>query len=322
MGFDVHTTSDEVLEGLDLTGRRVVITGASSGLGEESARALAARGAKVTMLARDPAKNQEAATRIRNSNPNADLELEEVDLASLASIRAFAARYLSTHDAIDVLMNNAGVMACPLSHTVDGFEMQFGTNHLGHFLLTALLSPAVLAGASPRIVNLTSAGHAISDVDLDDPNFEHTDYHQWVGYGRSKTANVLFTKELARRLGDKGVLAFAVHPGTIQTNLDRHMKEGQLATMMERNRKRAQEAGESTDGTEFKTIEAGAATQLWAATGADLASHNGAYLGDCRLGELGVPTGGYGYMAYVDNADHAARLWTLSEQLVGQRFET
>ncbi|MCU1344146.1 MAG: short-chain dehydrogenase, partial [Acidimicrobiia bacterium] len=195
-------------------------------------------------------------------------------------------------------------------------------NHLGHFLLTALLSPALLKGDQPRIVNLTSAGHAISNVNLDDPNFETTEYTPWAGYGRSKTANVLFTKELARRLGDRGVLAFAVHPGTIQTNLDRHMPEGQLKTMMERNHQRALEAGQPTDGTLFKTIEEGAATQVWAATGADLADHNGAYLGDGRLGELGAPTGGYGYLPYVDDADTAARLWSLSEEMVGQRFET
>ncbi len=322
MGFTKDSTADEVLDGLDISGRKFVITGAASGLGEESARALAARGAHVTMLARNPERNTEAANRIRAAVPKADLELGEVDLADLSSIRQFATSYLQNHSTIDVLMNNAGVMACPLQHTADGFEMQFGTNHLGHFLLTALLSPALLASDGPRVVNLTSAGHAISDVDLDDPNFEHTDYHPWMAYGRSKTANVLFTKELARRLGPTGLLAFAVHPGTIQTNLDRHLEEGKLASMMERNKQRSEAAGESTEGADFKPVGVGAATQVWAATANELAEHNGAYLGACRLGELGGPTQSYGYLPYVDNADNAQRLWTLSEELVGQRFDT
>jgi NAD(P)-dependent dehydrogenase (short-subunit alcohol dehydrogenase family) len=316
--FDKDTTTDEVLDGVDLTGRRIVVTGASGGLGEESARAFAAHGATVTMLARDPARNAAAADRIRAGAPDARLELGTVDLASLASIRAFAAGFLADHDAIDVLVNNAGVMASPLTRTEDGFELQFGTNHLGHFLLTALLLPALLAGDRPRVVNLTSAGHAISDVDLDDWNFERTDYHPWAAYGRSKTANVLFAKELARRYGDRGLRAFAVHPGTIQTDLDRHMEAGSLAAMLGRNREKLLAAGQPTDGTEFKSIPVGTATQVWAATAPELDDRNGAYLGDCQLGDPDAPVGGHGYLPHVEDAAKAEALWELSERLVSQ----
>jgi NAD(P)-dependent dehydrogenase (short-subunit alcohol dehydrogenase family) len=321
MPFDVNTTTDEVLEGLDLSGRSFVITGTSSGLGEESARALTAHGASVTMLARNSEKNEAAAARIRSSVPDARLELGQVDLSDLSSIREFAKGYLAEHPTIDVLMNNAGVMACPFQRTADGFEMQFGTNHLGHFLLTALLSPAVLAGDHPRIINVSSAGHARSDVDLDDPNFDHTEYDPWRAYGRSKTANVLFAKELARRLESRGVLAFALHPGGISTELGRHLDEATIAAM------RAQPspttpAGDSPPPVRFKTVECGAATQVWAATGVDLVDHNGAYLGDCQLGVEGGPVRGHGFQSYVNNADTAGRLWKLSEQMVDQRFET
>ena len=315
------TTTEEILDGIDLTGRRFVVTGASSGLGAESTRALAAHGAFVTMLARSPEKNEAAAAAVRESVPDARLELGTVDLADLSSIRAFADRYRRDHDAIDVLMNNAGVMACPFGHTADGFEMQFGTNHLGHFLLTGLLVPAILAGTEPRIVNLSSAAHSISDVDLDDPNFETTEYDPWGSYGRSKTANVLFTRELARRLGPEGVLSFAVHPGGIMTNLGRHLDEELINQMMERSKARAEAAGNAAGEFRFKSVEAGAATQVWAATAPELVDHNGAYLGDCQLGVEGADPGGNGFVSYILDDDKARRLWTLSEQLVGQTLD-
>jgi NAD(P)-dependent dehydrogenase (short-subunit alcohol dehydrogenase family) len=211
-------------------------------------------------------------------------------------------------------------MACPFQRTVDGFEMQFGTNHLGHFLLTALLAPAVLAGDHPRIVNLSSAAHGRSDVDLDDPNFDRTEYDPWQSYGRSKTANVLFTKELAKRLGPRGVLAFALHPGGISTELGRHLDEATIAAMRAQASATAP-SGESPPPFRFKTVQCGAATQVWAATGADLVAHNGAYLGDCQLGVEGAPVGGHGFQSYVNNPDTASRLWTLSEHMVGQRFD-
>lgn len=319
-----ETTTDDILDGVDLSDRRFAITGASSGLGEETARALASKGATVSMLARNPEKTEAAASRIRSKVPDARLETYDVDLASLASIRAFAERYLAEHDAIDVLINNAGVMCCPLARTADGFEMQFGTNHLGHFLLTGRLMPAILRGRSPRIVNLSSGGHAIADVDLDDPSYESGDYDPWESYGRSKTANALFTTALARRLRGR-VLAYAVHPGAIMTELGRHLTEETLQQMMERTRARQDSSGGSGEGSpgggmRFKPVEAGAATQVWAATAPELAEHSGAYLADCRLGVEGASPTTNGYVGWALDPATAEKLWELSEKLVGERF--
>lgn len=327
--FGRDTTTDEVLEGMDLTGRRFVITGAATGLGRESARALAAHGATITVLARSEDRAAEALAELEASVPDATAESGVVDLGDLASIRAFADSYLGTHEAIDVLINNAGVMACPFGRTTDGFETQFGTNHLGHFLLTALLSPAILRGNEPRVVTLTSAGHSRADVDLVDPNFETTPYSAWLAYGQSKTANALFARELATRAGSQGMLSFSVHPGGIITDLGRHLDEELMNEMMEFSRTRsaaaAAAAGSAADpdaprGMQFKSVEAGAATQVWAATTAGLADHNGAYLADCGLGVLGADPGVNGFMPYLLDDDHAAALWELSEQLVGSPF--
>ena len=301
--FGAATTTEEVLDGIELDGRHFMITGATSGLGEESSRALAAQGAVVTMLGRDEGKLDAAQARVRERVPDADLRRGNVDLADLASIRAFAGTYLQGGEPIDVLINNAGVMACPQSSTADGFEMQFGTNHLGHFLLTNLLLPAVLRGSEPRVVNLSSGAHGMADVDLDDPNFETTDYDPWTAYGRSKTANALFTRELARQL-DGRALTFAVHPGVIETELARHLPDGALDEYRER----------------MKTVEAGAATQVWAATAPEVATDTGAYLADCGLGVPGADTLANGVCDYASDAANSQRLWELSERLVGQSF--
>jgi NAD(P)-dependent dehydrogenase (short-subunit alcohol dehydrogenase family) len=322
-GFDRDTTTDEVVEGMDLSGRRFVITGAASGLGRESARALATHGASVTLLARSTERAKGAVAEVGAMVPGADLQPGIVDLGDLDSIRAFAESYLAGHDAVDVLINNAGVMACPFGHTADGFETQFGTNHLGHFLLTALLYPALRAGERPRVVTLTSAGHSRADVDLEDPNFERTEYSAWVAYGRAKTANALFARELARRAGSLGLLSFAVHPGGIITDLGRHLTDDLIHEMADFARRRsvtASDGGESRD-LYFKTVEAGAATQVWAATTSELADHNGAYLADCGLGVLGADPGVNGFMPYLLDEEQAAALWELSERLVGQRFD-
>ena len=312
------TTATDVLDGVDLADRRFVVTGASSGLGEESTRALTSSGASVTMLARDESKLAEAVGRVRAAVPDAMISTGIVDLASFDSIRAFADAYLAAHGPIDVLMNNAGVMACPKRETVDGFEMQFGTNHLGHFLLTALLFPAVMAGDARRVVNLTSAGHTTSDVDLDDINFERTPYDPWVAYGRSKTANALFSRGLAQRYGDVRLLSFAVHPGGIVTDLGRHLTEELMAQMMERSAARAAESG--GEGLQFKTVEAGAATQVWAAVAPDLGEHNGAYLADCQLGLEGGNPNSTGFSSHILDDTNTERLWTISEDLVGEAF--
>ena len=313
MTFSFESTTDDVLDGIDLSGRRFVITGAASGLGEESTRALAAHGASILMLARDPQKNADAAERVRAAVPDAELSIDTVDLADLASIRAFADRHLESGQPIDVLMNNAGVMACPFGHTADGFEMQFGTNHLGHFELTRLLEPAVVAGDDPRIVILSSAAHGIADVDLDDPGFEHSEYDAWVAYGRSKSANALHALALSKRLD--GVLSLSVHPGGIMTNLGRHLNDDLMNQMLDRAKERAEASGES-GGMQFKSIPQGAATQIWAATSPDLVGHNGVYLADCGLGVEGGNIGRDGFAPYIADAATAERLWDVSDQLL------
>jgi NAD(P)-dependent dehydrogenase (short-subunit alcohol dehydrogenase family) len=283
---------------------------------------LAAHGASVTLLARSQERAQGAVTEVSAMVPGADVEPGVADLGDLDSIRAFAQSYLAGRDAVDVLINNAGVMACPFGHTVDGFETQFGTNHLGHFLLTALLYPALQAGDQPRVVTLTSAGHSRADVDLDDPNFERSEYAPWVAYGRAKTANALFARELARRAGPAGFLSFSVHPGGIITELGRHLNDELINDMADFARRRSAAANESGESRamRFKTVEAGAATQVWAATTSELEGHNGAYLADCGVGVLGADPGVNGYMDYLLDDDHAAALWELSERLVGQQF--
>ena len=311
--FNRETTAEEVVDGLDLSGQVFMITGTTSGLGEESARVLAGRGARVVMLARDPEKNDEAAERIRSSVPDAELSTHQMDLADLASVASFAADAADHYNRIDVLMNNAGVMCCPFGHTADGFEMQFGTNHLGHFALTARLLPLLRRADQPRVVTLSSGGHRISDIDLDDPNFEHTDYDPWVSYGRSKTANVHFAAELARRFGDE-LVSVSVHPGAIPTKLGRHMTK----EMIEGMRARAKASSSSGQGLQYKTLESGAATQVWGATAPEMADHNGKYLADCNVAEPG--SGETGYAPHIYNPATEAALWELSERLVGLTF--
>ena len=317
--FDRDSTVDEVLDGVDLSGKVFVVTGSSSGLGEESARGLAARGAHVAMAARDAVKNAEAVERIRASVPDADLSVHELDLADLSSVARFAEQAAAALDRVDVLINNAGVMACPEGRTADGFETQFGTNHLGHFALTLRLMPLLCRAESPRVVTLSSGGHRISDVDLDDPNFETTPYDAWVSYGRSKSANAHFAVELARRAGEP-MLSFSVHPGAIVTRLGRHLTPELTEALMARARASASRQDSSSGGgMRFKSVEAGAATQVWAATSPDATAYNGGYFADC--GPTAPGPGEQGYEPWIDNAATAGRLWELSERLVGLSFD-
>lgn len=299
MAFDATTTTDEVMADVDLSGKTVLVTGASAGLGVETTRALAAARAEVVMAVRDKAKGEAAVEAIRASAPDARLELAELDLASLDSVRAFAASVLERHPRIDLLINNAGVMAPPLLRTAEGFELQMGTNHLGHFLLTNLITPAVVAAAPARVINLSSRGHLRSDIRWDDPHWRTTEYDKWEGYGQSKTANILFSVELDHRLRDQGVRAFAVHPGVIMTELSRHLTRDDVGTLRSR----------SPGGRlEFKTTEQGAATTVWGATSRDLDGTGGLYLDDCQIGEPAP---------YAVDPESAARLWTWSEAEVG-----
>ncbi len=315
--FGHDTTTDEVLEGIDLSGRLALVTGASGGLGEETARALASKGASVVITARDLPKADAAAKAIRESTGNDAVEVEELELGSAESIRAFAERFLAKHDTLNLLINNAGVMACPYVKTSDGFEMQFGTNHLGHFLMTCLISPALLKGAPARVVSLSSRGHQMSPVVFDDISFENREYDKWDSYGQAKTANVLFAVELERRLGARGVHANAVHPGVIMTDLARHMDRED----MEHLQKRAVERGQ-TGGLQMKTIPAGAATSVYTATAPELEGRGGLYLEDCHIAEIDDnESAAEGVRSYALDAENARRLWTVSEQMVGQTFD-
>jgi NAD(P)-dependent dehydrogenase (short-subunit alcohol dehydrogenase family) len=323
--FDKDTTTDEVLDGVDLSGRRIVITGTSSGLGLESTRALASKGAAITMLARSIDKNEAAAETVRGLVPGADLETRTIDLTSLESVRACAEGILEAHDRIDVLINNAGVMVCPYSTNSDGFENQLMSNHLGHFLLSLLLTPALIRGAPSRLIELSSGAHGMSGFDFDDPNFERREYNPWIAYGQSKTANALFALEYDRRLRERGVSAYSVHPGVIMTELGRHMTEETMQQMQDHVRAQAETSGESLPDEPpemtFKSVEAGAATQCWAATAPELDDQGGKYLANCRVAVVGGDVGEDGVAPYAQDPEAAARLWALSEEWVGQKLE-
>ena len=307
--YGSETTTDELLEGIDLTGTTAVVTGAGGGLGLETARALAGHGASIVAAARDPAKAGRALAAAGLA-PGATTVVE-LDLGSLASVRAAADQIAAAHDRLDLVIANAGVMACPEGRTVDGFETQFGTNHLGHFLLVNRLVPLLVAGAPSRVVCLSSAAHRFGDVDLDDVSFERNEYAPGAGYSASKTANVLYAVELDRRLRDRGVRAVAVHPGTILTDLGRHLSDESRAIM---------------EARPSKSVGAGAATTVWAAVVAEADEIGGRYAEDCRVAavsdeppSLTEPL--HGVRSRAVDPDRAAALWALSEELVGERFD-
>ncbi|BBX15276.1 oxidoreductase [Mycolicibacterium duvalii] len=303
-------TALDMVDGVDLTGKTVVITGASAGLGRESARALAATGAHVILAARNADALADTAAWVREHVPDATLSAVHLDLTSLGSVAAAAAQIAELTPVVHVLMNNAGVMFTPFSRTVDGFEIQFGTNHLGHFEFTRLLLPALVAADGARVVVLASDGHRMGDIDFDDPNWERREYDKFAAYGAAKTANVLHAVELDRRLRDRGVRAFAVHPGIVATSLARHMTAADFQWL--NHHARAQRTSEpsgsrAVDVTkDFTTAEHGAATQVWAAVNADLDAVDGVYLSDCRLSDAAP---------YATDEARALTLWDLSERL-------
>ena len=299
-------TTDEVLSGVDLTGRTALVTGVSAGLGVETARALTSVGARVVGAARDLDK---ARTALRAAGAD-DVELVQLDLSDLESVRRGAAELLDRVPALHVLVNNAGVMAPPLSRTRQGFELQLGTNHLGHFLLTRLLEPALLAGAPARVVNVSSRGHLRAGMDFDDPHWQVRPYDKWNAYGQSKTANVLFSLELERRLGPQGVHAYALHPGVIPTELSRHLSQDDFTSLARSGR---------GDGAKLALVDVptGAATQVWAATSPELEGRGGLYLEDCAVGGPTPGDGSAGYAPWAMDPDAALRLWEWSEREVG-----
>jgi NAD(P)-dependent dehydrogenase (short-subunit alcohol dehydrogenase family) len=311
--FGFESTTDEVLEGLDLSGQRVLVTGVSAGLGVETARALVTHGATVVGTARDLTKARHALEQAMGQAAS-KVELVEADLASLKSVRAAASDLLARGKSFDVIIANAGVMACPRGKTQDGFETQFGTNHLGHFVFVNRLVPLLKSGA--RIVTLSSAGHQISDVNLEDPNFERTEYQPFTAYGRSKTANILYAVALDDRLKGRGIRATSLHPGGIQTELGRHMTPELISQMRAR-------IGASKEGAthRFKNVAQGAATSVWAGFVAPSDAVGGHYCEDCHVSEVNDDTTSRaGVRSYAVNLAHANDLWRKSEEMVGERF--
>jgi NAD(P)-dependent dehydrogenase (short-subunit alcohol dehydrogenase family) len=316
--FGATSTTDEVLDGVDLRGKRILVTGVSAGLGVETARTLAAHGAQVVGAARNLDKAKAATEQVRAQAANGGgLELVELDLASLASVRACADGLMAADKPFDLIIANAGVMACPKSQTSDGFETQFGTNHLGHFVFVNRIASLLKPGS--RLVNLSSAGHRFSDVDLDDPNFEHTPYTEFGAYGRSKTANILFAVEFDRRHRTNGVRATAVHPGGIRTELGRYMTAEIGQQMIEQIN--AANAASGLPAFSWKTIPQGAATSVWSGIMAAADEVGGRYCEDCHVAEL-VEGDGIrgGVRAYALDPDHAKALWAKSEEMVGEHF--
>jgi NAD(P)-dependent dehydrogenase (short-subunit alcohol dehydrogenase family) len=318
--FGATSTTDEVLAGIDLSGKRVLVTGVSAGLGVETARALAAHGAQVVGAARDLAKAETATASVREQAKNGgSLELIQLDLASLVSVRAASHALLADGRSFDLVIANAGVMATPFGHTADGFETQFGTNHLGHFTFVNRIAPLIAAGG--RLVNLASSGHRFADVDLDDPNFEQTAYDPWVAYGRSKTANILFAVEFDRRHKERGIRATAVHPGGIHTELARHVDSSVIVAMFEKIN--ADLADEGKPAFQMKTVPQGAATSVWAGVVAAADDVGGLYCENCHVS---VVTEGVinpvseGVRAYALDPERAKALWSKSEEMVAERF--
>jgi NAD(P)-dependent dehydrogenase (short-subunit alcohol dehydrogenase family) len=304
-GFGAESTAAEVLAGLDLTGRLAIVTGGYSGIGLETTRALSGAGAQVVVPARRVPNAREALAGIDR------VDVDELDLADLDSVSAFADRFLASGRRIDMMINNAGIMACPETRVGPGWEAQFATNHLGHFALVNRLVPALNPGA--RVVSVSSAGHQRSGIRWDDVQFEHG-YDKMQAYGQSKTANVLFAVQLDTLARDRGIRAFAVHPGFIVTDLLRYMSRQDQINAGWRD-----ESGDLAPPVQPKTPEQGAATQVWAATSETLAGMGGLYCENCDVAEL---TPAYtdrrvGVRDYAVDPDQAARLWALSADLTG-----
>ena len=321
--FGATSTTDDVLAGVNLKGKRILVTGVSAGLGVETARSLAGHGAQVVGAARDLNKAKAATEQVRKDAAanGGSFELVELDLANLRSVRACADRFLAKGEPFDLIIANAGVMATPFGHTADGFETQFGTSHLGHFVLVNRIASLIRDGG--RLINLSSSGHRYANVDLDDPNFERTSYEPFVAYGRSKTANILFAVAFDERHRGHGVRAAAVHPGGIRTELDRHIDSSRLEKIVEEINQQLAAQGKAP--FQFKTVPQGAATSVWAAVVAPADEIGGRYCENCHVGQV-VPDDATitavseGVRGYALDAKNAETLWKKSEELVGESF--
>lgn len=313
--FNSMSTADEVLAGVDLNGKRYLVTGVGSGIGRETARALAARGAHVVGVVRDLTKADSATQLIRDAaaQGRGTFEMYAIDLASMQSVRDGADKLVADGRRFDAIIANAGVMATPFGKTADGFETQFGINHLGHFELVNRLEPLLVDGG--RLVVLTSQAHRVSDVDLEDPNFDAQDYEPFLAYGRSKTANALFAVEFDRRHSHRGVRAASVMPGNSLTDLPRNFTEGQLQGLFETVANARAEAG--LPPSELKDVSQAAATSVWAAVVADKDEIGGKYLEDVAVAAVNDTPNPFadGVRLYALDAEKAKRLWAKTEQL-------
>jgi NAD(P)-dependent dehydrogenase (short-subunit alcohol dehydrogenase family) len=314
-GFGPTTTARQVLEDIDLTDKVAIVTGGYTGIGLETTRALAEARATVIVPARTPDKARQALSNIPR------VKQGNLDLLDPASIDAFANEFLATRRPLHILINNAGIMATPLTRDARGYESQFSANHLGHFQLTVRLWPALCKAQRARVVSLSSRAHQLAGIDFSDPNFQHRAYDRWQAYGQSKTANVLFAVELDRRGKASGIRAFAVHPGAILTDLGRHMTDEELRSYgISLDSRRAIPAGKSVaEGGDFKTVEQGAATSVWCATSPQLAGMGGVYCQDVDVAPIlqDGSTSNFGVRPYAIDPEAATRLWTLSEELTG-----
>ena len=299
--FTAQSTAAEVVAGIDLTGRRAIVTGGASGIGIETARALASAGAEVTLAVRDRAAGERVAEDITATTGNKQVLVAHLDLVDPTSVAAFAETWAGP---LHILVNNAGVMAPPLTRTPQGWELQFATNHLGHFGLAKGLRGALAAAGGARVVSVSSIGHLRSTVDFDDIHFTHREYHPFIGYGQSKTANILFAVEASRRWADDGIFVNALHPGGIRTNLQRYVTDEELARM------RAETGGGPP--IRFKTPEQGAATSVLLATSPLLDGVGGRYFEDCNEAGPNQPGTRKGVAAYALDPEAAARLWQVS----------
>ncbi len=299
--FSAASTAAEVVDGIDLSGRRAIVTGGASGIGVETARALASAGAEVTLAVRNVAAGDRTAEDIIASSGNKQVFVAALDLADRASVAAFTRTW---DGPLHILVNNAGVMASPLMRTAEGWEMQFATNHLGHFALATGLHPALTAAGRARVVSVSSAAHLRSPVVFDDIHFREREYEPWAAYGQSKTANVLFAVEATKRWAADGITVNALHPGGIRTNLQRYVTDEDLARM------RAQSGGGSAP--QWKTPEQGAATSVLVATSPLLDGVGGRYFEDCNEAGLNQPGTRTGVAPYALDPEAAALLWQVS----------
>jgi len=312
--FGYRTTALQAVANIDLSGCNAVITGAYSGVGLETVRALASAGATVTIACRDLVKAQNTAAELNSECGQQRVLAAELDLSSLASVKAFTDHYLSEHNTLELLINNGAIMACPFELTVDGFESQFGVNYIAHFALTRQLLPALIAAQSARVVCLSSTGHFLSPVIFEDIQFEHRAYDPWQSYGQSKTACALLAVAVQDRYSEQGIEAFAVHPGGIMTTLQRHMSKDDITS-----RGWVDEQGQVNKA--FKSVQEGASTSVWAATAAALNGRGGRYLEDCSEAVVHstLPASRNGVMDYAVDVEQANKLWDLSEQWLAQR---